>query len=70
MAGERILRDLGRYAPAELFPDMESAFGAACGRVAPGDAVLLSPACSSFDQYEGYAQRGDHFKRLAAALPD
>ena len=69
-AGPRIYRDLGRYAPSELFPDMESAFGAAAGRVLPGEAVLLSPACSSFDQYESYARRGDHFKRLAAALPD
>jgi UDP-N-acetylmuramoylalanine--D-glutamate ligase len=34
----------------------------------PGDAVLLSPACASFDWYSGYAARGDDFARQVAAL--
>ena len=34
----------------------------------PGDAVLLSPACASFDWYSGYAARGDDFAREVAAL--
>ncbi|MDE3001645.1 MAG: UDP-N-acetylmuramoyl-L-alanine--D-glutamate ligase [Gemmatimonadota bacterium] len=33
-----------------------------------GDAVLLSPACSSFDMYESYEHRGRHFTRLARAV--
>jgi UDP-N-acetylmuramoylalanine--D-glutamate ligase len=31
-------------------------------------AVLLSPACASFDQYSDFEARGDHFRRLVLAL--
>ncbi len=33
-------------------------------------AVLLSPACASFDQYSDFEARGDHFRRLVAELPE
>ena len=67
-AGPRIYGELGNHAPGGVFSDLESAFAAAVSKTEPGDVVLLSPACSSFDQYESYARRGDHFKRLVQAL--
>jgi UDP-N-acetylmuramoylalanine--D-glutamate ligase len=34
----------------------------------PGSVVLLSPACASYDQYENFERRGEHFKALIGAL--
>jgi UDP-N-acetylmuramoylalanine--D-glutamate ligase len=47
---------------------MEEALDRARGLAHRGDAVLLSPACSSFDMYEHYEERGDLFRRLVKTL--
>jgi UDP-N-acetylmuramoylalanine--D-glutamate ligase len=47
--------------------DLEAAVAAARAAARPGEVVLLSPACASFDQYEDFEARGRHFKALAGA---
>ena len=47
---------------------MAEAVRAAAGLARPGDTVLLSPACASFDWYPGYAARGDDFAACVGAL--
>jgi UDP-N-acetylmuramoylalanine--D-glutamate ligase len=44
--------------------DLEAAVAAARANAEPGDVVLLSPACASYDQYRSFEERGDHFRTL------
>ena len=46
--------------------DLERAVAAARGAAQPGDTILLSPACASYDQYRSFEERGDHFRALVA----
>jgi UDP-N-acetylmuramoylalanine--D-glutamate ligase len=60
-AGAEIAAAFGDRAPVVTVGSMHDAVRAAAGLARPGDAVLLSPACASFDAYANYAQRGDDF---------
>jgi UDP-N-acetylmuramoylalanine--D-glutamate ligase len=37
-------------------------------RAKPGDVILLSPACASFDQFKDYEARGEAFRQIVAGL--
>jgi UDP-N-acetylmuramoylalanine--D-glutamate ligase len=49
---------------------MEDAVLSAYRGASPGDIVLLSPACSSFDMYSSYAERGEDFRRVIGNLKE
>jgi UDP-N-acetylmuramoylalanine--D-glutamate ligase len=46
---------------AEVCTTMEVAVARAMAEAEAGDVVLLAPAAASFDQYDNFEQRGDHF---------
>jgi UDP-N-acetylmuramoylalanine--D-glutamate ligase len=50
--------------PLHEVGDLERAVAAAGQAARPGETVLLSPACASFDQYPDFEARGDHFRAL------
>jgi len=67
-AKQVIAEALGRLTETVIVDDLEAAVRDAAAHARPGDVVLLSPACSSFDQFANYAERGRVFKRLVQAL--
>jgi UDP-N-acetylmuramoylalanine--D-glutamate ligase len=52
----------------ELCHDLRHAVQAAFGAASPGEVVLLSPACASYDQFRNFVERGRLFKQLVLAL--
>jgi UDP-N-acetylmuramoylalanine--D-glutamate ligase len=51
-----------------LCDDLEDAVHSAAAAAVPGDTVLLSPACASFDSFENFERRGERFRELVEAL--
>ncbi|NVB38506.1 UDP-N-acetylmuramoyl-L-alanine--D-glutamate ligase [Pseudenhygromyxa sp. WMMC2535] len=54
--------------PCQQAVDMHAAVRAAASMASPGDAVLLSPACASWDMYRSFAHRGEVFAEAVRAL--
>jgi UDP-N-acetylmuramoylalanine--D-glutamate ligase len=67
-AADRISSALEGVAVIVPAGDMHHAVKWAAEHAKPGDTVLLSPACASFDQYRNFEHRGQHFEELVRAL--
>ena len=67
-AGADVAATFEGLRPVVRASSMTEAVEAAAGLARPGDVVLLSPACASFDQYRSYAHRGEDFARSVRAL--
>ena len=66
-AAEEIAAVYAGSRPVVRAADMESAVATAEDLVRPGEAVLLSPGCASFDRYDSYRHRGEHFTAVVRA---
>jgi UDP-N-acetylmuramoylalanine--D-glutamate ligase len=66
-AADRLATDLEPAGvPLHRCGDLESAVAAARAAARPGEVVLLSPACASYDQFRDYEERGDRFRALVS----
>ena len=65
---ETIARELGSYAAFDRAQDMRDAVRLSFAAAAPGDVVLLAPACASFDMFESFEHRGRVFKEEVQCL--
>ena len=67
---EKMRRCLGAETPSAFALSMDDAVRMAREWARPGEVVLLSPACASFDMFENFEQRGAAFKSAVLALRD
>ena len=63
-----IVADLSAFAPVEAVEGFDAAVARAGALARSGDAVLLSPACSSYDQFHNYEELGARLRQLVGAM--
>jgi UDP-N-acetylmuramoylalanine--D-glutamate ligase len=69
-AGPLFAELLAPYMPVARAEMMSEAIRAAIEAAGPGDVIMLSPACASFDQFRDYEARGDAFRQIVEALTE
>ncbi len=69
-ARERVREALAEAVPVEACDSLQDAVRRAHEEAVPGDVVLLAPACSSFDMFTDYAERGRAFKAEVHGLEE
>jgi UDP-N-acetylmuramoylalanine--D-glutamate ligase len=69
-AKEKIRGALGNLTDTRLAGSLEEAVSLAHRLTGPGGVVLFSPACSSFDMFKNYEERGDRFSSLVHAIEE
>jgi UDP-N-acetylmuramoylalanine--D-glutamate ligase len=67
-AKEKIEQELGAHVSTHVAATLSQAVEKAFDLAGPGDTILFSPMCSSFDMFKDYKDRGDTFRRIVEAL--
>ncbi|HKU62671.1 MAG TPA: UDP-N-acetylmuramoyl-L-alanine--D-glutamate ligase [Gemmatimonadales bacterium] len=67
-SGPLVVQDLGQRLPVVSAGSFEEVLATARKLARPGEAVLLSPACSSYDMFKNYEERGERFRRAVEAM--
>lgn len=65
---QKVYDYFNKILPVTIADTMEDAVSKAANNAAPGEVVLLSPACASFDMFDNYEHRGAEFKRIVNSL--
>ncbi|MFH2035160.1 MAG: UDP-N-acetylmuramoyl-L-alanine--D-glutamate ligase [Candidatus Zixiibacteriota bacterium] len=67
-ARDKMFNTLGKAFPVQFAENMEAAVNKAFTAASPGDIILLSPACASFDMFDNFEHRGKVFKKAVLSL--